>query len=49
MIKNNQDCQSILILIMVQKNLTENRINFSLDILCNMAEWLHTRHVTTSY
>ena len=30
MIKNNQDYQSILILIMVQKNPIENRINFSL-------------------
>ena len=31
MIKNNQDYQSILILIMVQKDPIENHINFSLD------------------
>ena len=30
MIKNNQDYQSILILIMVQKNPIENPIDFSL-------------------
>ena len=32
MIKNNQYYQSILILIMVQKNLIKNRINFSLGM-----------------
>ena len=31
MIKNNQDFQSILILIMVQKNPIDNHINFSLE------------------
>ena len=45
MIKNNQDYRSILILIMVQKNPTENPINFSTGLY----QWIHVEGYPTKY